>query len=74
MLGNNTSLSKFKRLKLYQAFFSDHILSDWKSTIRKTAKNTNKWKLNNMLLKNKGSTEEIKREILKYEQMKMKTQ
>ena len=27
-----------------------------------------------MLLKNKGSTEEIKREILKYEQMKMKTQ
>ena len=32
----------------------------------KTAKNTNMWRLNNMLLNNQGFTEEIKEEIKKY--------
>ena len=33
---------------------------------QKTAKNTNMWRLNNMLLNNQGITEEIKEEIKKY--------
>ena len=33
---------------------------------KKTAKNTNTWRLNNMLLNNQGITEEIKEEIKKY--------
>ena len=32
----------------------------------KTAKNTNTWRLNNMLLNNQWITEEIKEEIKKY--------
>ena len=32
----------------------------------KTAKNTNSWKLNNMLLNNQRITEEIKEEIKRY--------
>ena len=43
------------------------MLYDWKSTTRKkTAKNTNTRRLNNMLLKNQWITEEIKEEIKKY--------
>ena len=33
---------------------------------KKTVKNTNTWRLNNMLLNNKWITEEIKEEIKKY--------
>ena len=33
---------------------------------RKTAKNTNTWRLNNILLNNQWITEEIKEEIKKY--------
>ena len=33
---------------------------------KKTAKNTNTWRLNNMLLNNQWITEEIKEEIKKY--------
>ena len=33
---------------------------------KKTAKNTNTWRLNNMLLNNQEITEEIKEEIKKY--------
>ena len=32
---------------------------------KKTVKNTNKWKLNNMLLNNQENTEDIKEEIKK---------
>ena len=43
------------------------MLDDWKPTTRKkTAKNTNTWRLNNMLLNNQWITEEIKEEIKKY--------
>ena len=43
------------------------MLYDSKSTTRKkTAKNTNTWRLNNMLLNNQWITEEIKEEIKKY--------
>ena len=33
---------------------------------KKTVKNTNRWRLNNMLLNNQWITEEIKEEIKKY--------
>ena len=43
------------------------MLYDWKSTTRKKLqKNTNTWRLNNMLLNNQWITEEIKVEIKKY--------
>ena len=35
---------------------------------KKTAKNTNTWRLNNMLLNNQDITEEIKEEMKKYQE------
>ena len=35
---------------------------------KKTAKNTNTWRLNNMLLNNQWITEEIKEELKKYQE------
>ena len=41
---------------------------------KKTVRNTNKWRLNNRFLNNQQVTEEIKREIKKFQkQMTMKT-
>ena len=66
MLGHKTSLSKFKKIEIVSSIFSNH------STMRleinykkKTAKNTNTWGLNNMLLNNQWNTEETKEEIKK---------
>ena len=42
------------------------MLYNWKSTRKKTTKNTNTWRLNNMLLNNQWIMEEIKEEIKKY--------
>ena len=43
------------------------MLYDWKSTTRKKLqKNTNTWRLNNMLLNNQWITEEIKEEFKTY--------
>ena len=49
------------------SIFSDHnaILLEINNK-KKTAQNTNTWRLNNMLLNNQGITEEIKEEIQKY--------
>ena len=42
---------------------------------KETVKNANTWRLNNMFLNNQQVTEEIKREIKKFQkQMTMKTQ
>ena len=53
MLGHRVSLSKFKKIEIISSIFSDH------NTLRleinykkKTVKNTNTWRLNNMLLNN----------------------
>ena len=63
---NPTSVT-LRKLKSYQASFPTTTLYDWKSTTRKkTAENTNTWRLNNMLLNNQWITEEIKEEIKKY--------
>ena len=61
ILGHKSSLGKFKKIKIILSIFSDH------NTIRldvnyrrKTIKNSNIWRVNNMLLNNQQITEEIK--------------
>ena len=65
ILASNQAFVTLRILKSYQASFPT-ALYDWKSTRKKSAKNTNTWRLNNMLLKNQWITEEIKEEIKKY--------
>ena len=67
LLGHKSSLSKFKKIGIISSVFSDH------NTMRldinykkKTIRNTNIWRLNNMLLNSQQVTEEIKREIKKF--------
>ena len=53
ILGHKTSLNEFKRMEIISSIFSNH--SSIKLEInykKKTAKTTNTWRLNNMLLKN----------------------
>ena len=67
MLGHKTSFSKFKKTEILSSIFPDHnavrLEINYKET---TIKNTNTWRLNNMLLKNQWNTEDIKEEIKKY--------
>ena len=67
MLGHKASLSKFKKIEIISSIFSDYndmrLEEGYK---KKTVKNTNTWRLNNMLLNNQWVTEEIKEEIKKY--------
>ena len=64
ILGHKSSLDKFKKIELIPSIFSDHnpVRLDLNYR-RKTIKNPNIWRLNNMLLNNQQITEEIKREI-----------
>ena len=67
ILGHKPSLSKFKKTEIISSIFSDHNVMRLEINHReKNVKNTNKWKLNNMLLNNQEITEEIKEEIKKY--------
>ena len=66
ILGHKSNLSKFKKIEIVSSIFSNH------NTMRldinykkKTVRNTNTWKLNNMFLNNQQVTEEVKREIRK---------
>ena len=62
MLGYKTSLGKFKKTQILSSIFSNHDTMRLEINYeKKTAKNTNMWKLNNMLLNNQWITEEIKR-------------
>ena len=61
------SLKKFKRIEIISNFFSDQNSMKLEINYRKKGeKNTNTWRLNNMLLKNQLANEEIKEEIKKY--------
>ena len=67
ILGYKSNVGNFKKIEIISSFFSHH------NTIRleinnkkKTAKNTNTWRLNNTLLNDQWITEEIKEEIKKY--------
>ena len=67
ILGHKSNLSKFKKVEIISSIFSDQ------NTMRldinykkKTVRNTDMWRLNNMFLNNQQVTEEIKREIKKF--------
>ena len=62
ILGHKSSLSNFKKTEIIPSIFSDHNTT-WLeiNNKEKTAKNTNTWRLNNMLLNNQWIKEEIKK-------------
>ena len=66
ILGHKSNLSKFKKTEIVSSIFSDHnpmrLDINYK---KKTARNTNTWRLNNTFLSKQQATEEIKREIKK---------
>ena len=67
MLGHKESFSKFKKTEIISSIFSNHNTMRLEINYKKKAvKNTNTWRLNNMLLNNQWITEEIKEEIKKY--------
>ena len=64
ILGHKSSIGKFKKIEIISSIFSDHNTVRLEINYReKTLKNTNTWRLNNMLLNNQEITEEIKVEI-----------
>ena len=63
-LGHKSSLSKFKKIEIISSIFSDHNAVRLDVNYRKKAiKNTDIWRLNNMLLNNQHIMEEVKKEI-----------
>ena len=53
MLGHKTNINKFKKIEIISNIFSNYNGMKLKINYRKKdGKNTNTWKLNNMLLKN----------------------
>ena len=67
MLGYKTRLNKLKRIEIIPSIFSN--IKDMNLEIHyreKNGKNTNTWRLNNMLVKNHWVKELIKEEIRKY--------
>ena len=67
MLGNKTSLNKFKKIEITSSIFSDHNAMKLEINHKNnTEKQGKTWKLRNMLLDNKWVYDEIKREIKRY--------
>ena len=67
MLDHKTSFNKFKRIEIVPSIFFNH--NNMKLEInygKKNGRNTNTWRLNNMLLKNQWVNEENKEDIRKY--------
>ena len=61
ILGQKSSLGKFKKIEIVSSIFSDHNTMRLDSNYRKkSVRNTNTWRLNNQHI-----TEEIKEEIKK---------
>ena len=53
ILGHKSNLSKFKKIEIKSSIFSDHSAMGLDINYRKqTLRNTNTWRLNNMLLDN----------------------
>jgi len=64
ILSHKSSLGKFKKIEIIPTIFSDHNAVRLDLIYRrKTIKNSNIWRLSNMLLSNQEITEEIKKEI-----------
>ena len=67
ILGHKSSLGKFNKIEIISRIFSNHNAMRLDINYRKkTVKNTNTWRLNNMLLNNQEIIEEIKEEIKIY--------
>ena len=67
ILGCKSNLGNFKKIEIISSIFSHHNAIRLEiNNKKKTAQNTNTWRLNNMLLNNQWITEEIKEEIKKY--------
>ena len=64
ILHHKSSLGKFLKSEIISSIFYDHnsIRLHINYRKKKTIKNTNKWRLNNMLLNNQQTTAEIKKE------------
>ena len=64
ILSHKSSLGKFNQTEITSSIFSDHSVVRLDVNYRKnTIKNTNVWRLNNMLQNNPQIREEIKKEI-----------
>ena len=64
ILGYKSNLGNFKKTEITSSIFSNHNAIQLEiNNKKKTAKNTNTGRLNNMLLNNQWITEEIKEEI-----------
>ena len=62
ILGHKSKLSKFKKIETVSSIFSDHNTMRLDINYKKKAvRNTNTWRLNNMILNSQQVTEEIKR-------------
>ena len=67
ILGHKSNLSKFKKVEIISSIFSNHNAMRLDINYKKkTVKNPNIWRLNNMFLNNQQVTEEIKREIKEF--------
>ena len=66
ILGHKSNLGKFKKTEIISSIFSDHVMRLVINYKKKTARNTNTWRLNSMFLNNQQVAEEIKREIKKF--------
>ena len=63
ILSHKSSLSNVRKTDIISNIFCDHNAIQLEINKKKTAKNTNTWRLNNMLLNNQWITEEVKKEI-----------
>ena len=67
ILDHKSNLSKFKKIEIISSIFSNHNAMRLDINYKKkTVRNTNTWRLNNMFLNNQQVTEEIKRETKKF--------
>ena len=67
ILGHKSSLGKCKKSEIISSIFFNHNTMRLEINYRgKNVKDTNTWKLNNMLLNNQEITDEVKEEIKKY--------
>ena len=66
IMGHKSNLSKYKKIEIISSIFSDQNAMRLDiSYKKKTVRNTNTWRLYNMLINNQQVTEEIKSEIKK---------
>ena len=74
MLVHKTSLSKFSRIKIMSNTFFYHKFAKLESNYReKNGKNSNTWRINNMIFLKMWVNKEIKEEIVKCSQKKKTT-